>query len=459
MPQLPVIPSFEPPSPARTRRGPSPRLARLKSSALQLYRLSVVVVIVWLIHRHQSRIRVDGDAPIRLEEVRPFFPGAARLEPDTSERMGLWVIDRAGRTVGYVVRTSPVSDHIIGYCGPTDTLIALTPDVANMRVVGIKVRSSRDTKEHVGDVVANDDFMATWNGKTWDEVADTDPRAAGIEGVSGASMTSLCIANSIRARLQHSNDAAKAVAQAAAVPIQVRWSDIGLVAVLALAVLLAFTHLRSKVWLRRTFQVLLIVYVGFINGQLLSQSLFGGWSSSSLPWRAAPGLVLLAAAALIVPWTTRRQLYCSQICPHGAAQELVGRLTHRYPRLHLTLPRGIERGLRWLPAMLVALVLFIVIVNVPFDLAGIEPFDAYLIRAAGAATIAIAVAGLVAAAFVPMAYCKYGCPTGMVLSFVRSHGKADGFGRRDIAALLLVLWAIGLYLAYEPLRYRLIGSL
>ena len=31
-----------------------------------------------------------------------------------------------------------------------------------------------------------------------------------------------------------------------------------------------------------------------------------------------------------------------------------------------------------------------------------------------------------------MAYCKYGCPTGLVLSFVRSHGKADGFGRREV---------------------------
>jgi len=79
-----------------------------------------------------------------------------------------------------------------------------------------------------------------------------------------------------------------------------------------------------------------------------------------------------------------------------------------------------------------------VMLVLPHDLAATEPFDAYAIRTAGRATIAIAVAGLVAACFVPMAYCHYGCPTGAVLNFIRSHGRADRFGRREIAALLLV---------------------
>src|SRR5947199_71909 len=82
---------------------------------------------------------------------------------------------------------------------PTDTLIALDND---SRVLGIRIRSSWDTKEHVRDVAANDYFMKTWNGKTWDQVAGLDPRAAGIEGVSGASLTSMAIANAIQHRFK-----------------------------------------------------------------------------------------------------------------------------------------------------------------------------------------------------------------------------------------------------------------
>ena len=302
MPHLPLISnaaSVTPP-PGRPRSGVWRRIAPF---GVRLYRLAVVVAIVWLLRRHQTRLRIDGDRPIQLTEVQSFFPAASRLEPDASERMGLWVLDRHGSPIGYVLRTSPMSDKIIGYAGPTDTLVALTPDKANPKVVGIKVRSSGDTRQHVADVVADSYFMGTWNGKSWDEVAGTDPRAAGIEGVSGASLTSLCIANGIRHRFEQSDLAARASAAAAGQPVHVRANDVGLAAVIALALLFSFTHLRSKTWLRRSFQVVLIGYVGFVNGQILAQSLFAGWASSAVPWRAAPGLALLAAAALIVPWS------------------------------------------------------------------------------------------------------------------------------------------------------------
>jgi polyferredoxin len=173
-----------------------------------------------------------------------------------------------------------------------------------------------------------------------------------------------------------------------------------------------------------------------------------GWAGAGPAWRTAPGLALLLAAALIVPWSSRRALYCSQLCPHGAAQELLGRITRRKVRLW----RGLEAGLRWVPALLIAMVLTIALWRLPIDLASIEPFDAYLIRSAGVATVVIAIVGLIAAIFVPMAYCKYGCPTGAVFSFLRSHGKADRFGRRDWAAGALVLLAVVLYIQYDAVH-------
>jgi hypothetical protein len=281
MPSLNVIQ----PRPGNARRS---GWRRALSILVRLYRLAVIVAIVWLLRRHESRVRVDGDRPIKIEEAKAFFPAADHLEIDTSERMGLWVIDHHGNRIGYVLRTSPVSDKIIGYSGPTDTLVALTPDKSEPKVVGIKVRYSADTKQHVADIVADDGFMGTWDGKTWDEVAGTDPRAAGIEGVSGASLTSLCIANGIRHRFLQSNQAALALEEATRQPIQFHRGDFGLAAVIVVALLFSFTRLRSKTWLRRSFQIVLIGYVGFINGQILAQSLLAGWASTAIPWRTWP---------------------------------------------------------------------------------------------------------------------------------------------------------------------------
>ncbi len=414
---------------------------------LQLYRLAVLVVIAWIIRGHAVRLRVEGHAPISVAEVREIFPLAAGVQDDDGPRGGAFVRDANGTQLGYVVRTSPHTDAILGYRGWTDTLIAFDPA---LRVAGVRIRSSQDTREHVGDVRGDRHFLKTWNGQPWEDVARVTPEQAGIEGVSGASMTSMAVAEAIQRRLQMA-DVALAVVPP---PLRIRAHDIGLAAVIAAALVLAFT--RKRQWLRRGFQVLVIGYVGFVTGDLLAQSLIAGWAANGVPWRSAPGLVLLLAAALAVPWATRQPLYCQQLCPHGAAQELLARLAPK--RWRVALPKDFARGLRWLPALLLALVIAITILVLPIDLASVEPFDAYLIRTAGWATLALAAAGLIASLFVPMAYCHYGCPTGALLEFLRARGPTDRFSRRDVAAALLTAFAAVLSWKYQALHAWMVGG-
>jgi len=416
--------------------------ATWQRTALQLYRLAVLVAIAWIVRAHHIRLRIEGHAPIELGEVRAVFPTAEELRPDPGERAGLFVHDAAGTPLGYVLRTSPHTDGIIGYRGWTDTLVAFDPA---LKVAGVRVRSSQDTTDHVRDVVQDRHFLKLWNGKPWDEVARVGPKEAGIEGVSGASMTSWAIAEGLQRRLQAA-DSALAVQLP---PFRVQARDVGLAIVIVVALALAFTGTYGRKWMRRGFQILVIAYIGFLNGDLLAQSLFGGWMQSGAPWRSAPGLVLLMAAALAVPWATGKPLYCQHLCPHGAAQELLGKIAPR--RWRITLPQDFARGLRWLPPLLLALVVLVCVLVLPIDLAHLEHSDAYLLTSAGWATIAIAIVGLVASAFVPMAYCHYGCPTGALLEFLRGRGKADRFGRRDIAAALLVALAAALSWKYHAI--------
>lgn len=408
--------------------------------ALQFYRLAVVAGIAWLIRDVAVRQRAHGDAPIVVEEVQGFFPAAARLRPDDSARDGLFVLDRAGRELGYVVRTQPRCQDIIGYCGVTDTLIALDPA---WKILGLKVRSSDDTKDHLRDVVMDRKFLKKWNGLTWDAAADLDLKRAGIEGVSGATMTSMAIARSVKARLQMSRD--ELAARPAFSP---GWRDWGMLGVIGLAAFMAFGRPEWRHRGKRVYQIFLVGYVGLVGGDLLAQALLAGWARAGIPWTTAPGLFLLVAAALLVPWATRKPFYCHHICPHGAAQELLGRL--RPARFVITLRADVGRSLEYLPAGLLLLVLVAAMMALPLELAGLEPFDAYFVRTAGWATIAVALAGLVASFFVPQAYCRFGCPTGALLNFVRARGPTDRFTRRDGAALALVALAALLNWYYVP---------
>lgn len=118
---------------------------------------------------------------------------------------------------------------------------------------------------------------------------------------------------------------------------------------------------------------------------------------------------------------------------------------------------GLANGLRWLPFLLLMLAIGVTLLRLPTDLAGIEPFDAYLISAAGWATLAVAGIGLLASVFVPMAYCKFGCPTGALFEFLRTHGSLDHFGKRDVAALALVVWTGGVYLFHGTIQHWIAG--
>ena len=374
----------------------------LRAFALQFYRFAVVATIAWLIRDVAVRQRIQGDSPVTAAEIVSFLPGAATLRPDDSARDGLFALDR------------------------------------DWKILGLTIHSSEDTESYIKDITVDRRFLKKWNGLTWDAAAALDLKAAGIEGVSGSTMTSMAIAQSVKARLQLSRDQL-----AARVPLRFAWRDYALLAVIAAAGLMAFGPPAVRHRWKRPYQFVLIVYVGLIAGDLLAQKLLVGWTRSGIPWTTAPGLVLLAAAALLVPLATGKPLYCHHVCPHGAAQEL---LSHYRPaRFQITLSASVIRGLEYLPFALVFFTLAVALLALPFDLAGLEPFAAYVIRSAGVATLAVAAVGLIASFFVPQAYCRFGCPTGALLNFVRARGPTDRFSRRDYAALALVALAVALH--------------
>ena len=200
------------------------------------------------------------------------------------------------------------------------------------------------------------------------------------------------------------------------------------------ALLLAFTRLPRRKLLRRILQLVALVYLGFVACDMVSQALLVGWARSVPPLSVAPGLVLLVSAALLAPMLSRRQLYCHYLCPHGVAQELIARASPR----RVKVPPRVLKWLELLPGMLLAWVVLVAMVPFAFDLTGIEAFDAYTLWLAGGAAIVVALVGLIAAVFIPMAYCKFGCPTGALLEFLRFNGRSDRLARRDGVALTLL---------------------
>jgi hypothetical protein len=405
---------------------------------LQLYRLGLLLAIAWLVRSHQDRLRVQGDWPVTVAEVKVFLKEAYRLRVDPGPRSGLEVIDANGLKIGYALRTMPESREITGYSGPSDVLVVFD---ARDQGVGIAIRHSYDTPSHVEDVRRDFLFVEKWNGRPWEEIAKiTDLGDAGIYGVSGATRTSEAVAKSITHRL--------AVAEGRGGverTFSPGWRDAALAGFLGLGCLFAFWKAKSFQRWRWLYSIATIAGLGLWLGDLIAQSLLVGWVESRVPWEAAPGTVLLVGAAFLVPWFTGQPVYCQFICPHGNLQRWTMKaLPARWKR---PLPEDGKWIARWVPVMLLAVVLGVSFLRLDLDLAGIEPFDAYLLKGAGLATIVVALSGIAISLWFPMVYCKFGCPTGWLLEFVRRRTGRDRFSDRDWMGLGLLAIAIGLYLA------------
>ena len=381
--------------------------------------------------------------PLSVTEVSGFFPQAIRIEQDNSVR-SLWhVYDQMSKICGAVLRTTPAADEIIGYQGPTECRIAFVPDGT---IVGFAIAASFDNEPYVGYVKGDAGFEKLLKKYKLPQWSQLDLKQEQIEGVSGATMTSMAIAQGIIATASAYETELLAKQSLLKTNGNLQLRNLSTIAIVAFGLALGLSSLRGNGRVRVVFQVVVIVYLGLINGDLLSMGMFAGWAQSGLPWKNAVGLVVLAAAAISLPIVSRSNVYCSHLCPHGAVQQLLPR---RWKR-KTALPSGLVKFLFWIRPALIAWVVLVTLLQLPFSLVDIEPFDAYAWRSAAWPTVLVALIGIAASLRVPMAYCRFGCGTGAILQYLRRHSRSDRMTRADAFASICLVVGLLIYLIHIP---------
>ena len=357
-----------------------------------------------------------------LPDIQKIFPQADHLRFDAGDASVINVYNAGDIPLGWALRTSPAADSMIGYQGPTDTLVGFD---TTGTVIGLCVLQSFDNEPYVGYVRDDRHFKSHFIGQTFESLSKNDQHSPFTEGVSGATMTSQAIAEAIitAAHSAHKTQSTSSFVQQLSSRLRAidgpQW---GALLVILCGLVIGFTRLRGH-WVGRiAFPLVVFTYLGFGAGALLSQAQLWGWATHGIP-QAAPVLLLLSIIAIVTPATTGRNLYCTQLCAHGAAQQLLkismpNRQGGIVSRLRTRIA-PILKQLRWLPWTLFILCLLITVLDAHIPLVDFEPFDAYLPTVAGTAAIVIFILSLAVSSVSPMAYCRHACPTGALLSFVR----------------------------------------
>jgi polyferredoxin len=140
---------------------------------------------------------------------------------------------------------------------------------------------------------------------------------------------------------------------------------------------------------RLAFAVISVI-AGLSLGWMVGQDQLIGWARNGIGFSQGVPLVFLTAVALLVPAITGKNVYCSRICPHGAAQTLAGMAVKR----RFSLPARWHRQFQRIPWLTLAVIWALALSGSGFPLAMIEPFEVWSAGFYAVLPAAIPAAGL-----------------------------------------------------------------
>ncbi len=309
-----------------------------------------------------------------------------------------------------VVSTKAIAKDIQGYGGPVPLKIHV--DKSGV-VTAVDTEPNSESPDFFNRAKT---LLAHWQGKTVDaSLADIDK----VDAVSGATFSSKAIIGNMKRGLayakQHSMDSGDASASTMQGSSSgTGWTVGGIAAVVVVllgAVVPLFTKCRRWHYVQLALNV---VVLGLWTGTFVSYALFmrlfsSGVSLATIGTLAAP--LLMIAVALLYPLAGKPGHYCAHVCPFGSAQELAGKLTRRKPRIS---PR-LNKALTTLRSLLWGVLMALMLTGTWTAWMDYELFTAFLYSSASLWVIVLAVAFLVLSVWVPRPYCRFVCPTGMII--------------------------------------------
>ena len=296
-----------------------------------------------------------------------------------------------------VVNTTELGRDIIGYAGP----VPLDIYIKDGAIVSVKALDNQETPEFFEEA---SEILSSWDGKTLDQALQSE-----VDAVSGATFSSRAIIDNVRRGVLFARQSSEKES------IWSKFDDspkaiAGLIAALMAAILPLF--IKNKTY--RLLQLMLNVAVlGFWCGTFISYSSLIGYMSNGMNIIRLMVPAVLLVTAFIYPLFGKKSYYCTNVCPFGSLQELVGRSVKYKVKIRPATIKKLDTFRRVLWAVL----MICLWTGLWFDWVDYEPFSAFVIQSASWIVITIAVVFVLLSAIVTRPYCRFVCPTGSIMKF------------------------------------------
>ncbi len=291
-----------------------------------------------------------------------------------------------------IINTTYLAKDVKGFGGT----VPLNIYIKNGKIEKVEALKNSESPDFFQEASA---LLNRWNGKTTEQAL-----AMKVDGVSGATFSSRGIIGNMKAGLVYASKKAQQPSIFEKMDLRAK-SLIGLLVVLMAAIIPLFVKKKRY----RIFQLSLnVVVLGLWGGTFISWSVLVGFMSGGINFWISFVPIVMLITAFIYPLFGKKNYYCSNVCPYGAAQELVGMTNHHKWKMSKRLVQNLEHFRKILFWVLMILML----AGVWSKWMDYELFVAFIFQSTSWVVILIAILFLVLAIFIPRPYCRFVCPMG-----------------------------------------------
>ncbi|MBB6460431.1 FMN-binding protein [Flammeovirga kamogawensis] len=308
--------------------------------------------------------------------------------------------------IGYAISTHDYASDVKGFAGEVPILIGFDNDSTIQNMTLLQNNESDEYMEYIID----EKLLDSWNGLKFDRAQLLD-----VDGITSATETSEAMIKTVHVTLS----------EITGIPLhqkQLGWKTILQFSLSFFTILfgLLVCFYKPMKGYRTSLLIMVVIVLGFMYQKMLSISLIHGWIINGISIESNIISFLLIALSVILPLTTKKQFYCHYMCPFGAAQELVGKISPFQ-----------KRNLKWLkfgniPIQTVVSIFLIACIIIGYypELSYVEPFPSFSIKIVSFWMLGFGALFLGLSLFYSKPWCKI-CPTGFVIDNCKKKTSRD----------------------------------
>ena len=378
----------------------------------------IIILLLWLVCAHENKFlglfvermpepaqhkisfKEDAGGKFTFDDVKAIFPDATYAAQNDQ---GLFEVTINGKLLGFLATSSPYSDKVSGFMGPTPLLIGLDK---NLRICKVIALENNETP-HFFEAVKKGGLLEAWNGLLPAEVADKK-----VDAVTGATYSSNGVIDSMKARMAALGDIQPA-------PTAHDWwliaSNICFLLLLAVSLFGFFRPRLLGKW-RVALVGASIIVLAIWQGRMLSMAQFTVWLLNGIPMAVQWTIALLFLLSIAMPLIFGKAYYCAWLCPFGAAQELLGMINRKHK---VRLGNAILQWLQFIRTAVLFGILLVMGLGLSFGFGDFEAFSVFHPSTAPKVALVLGAVSLLASLWLPRPWCRFLCPLGELLETFR----------------------------------------